>query len=87
MEAMALANNSRASAALAVGAAAVVATAAHNPSAAAHAAIRRKPAGGTGTVDPLLGELKQDNNIHRKRTVNFCNSWVSVGHRVGRTLS
>ena len=86
MEAMALANNSRPSAALAVGAA-VVATAAHNPSAAAHAAIRRKLAGGTGTVDPLLAELKQDNNIHRKRTVNFCNSCVSVGHRVGRTLS
>jgi hypothetical protein len=83
---MALANNSRPSAAMAVGAAAV-ATAAHNPSAAAHAANRRKPADGIGTVAPLLREVEQDNNIHRKRTVNFGNSTVSVGHRVGRTLS
>ena len=52
MVAMALASNSRPSAARAIGAA-VVATAAHNTSAAAHAANRRKFAGGIGTVAPL----------------------------------
>ena len=82
MVAMALANNSRPSAALTVGAA-VVATPLHNTSAAAHATNRRKFAGGIGTVTPLLRQLPQDNNNHRRNTVNFDNSCVSVVSRLG----
>ena len=85
MVAMALASSSRPSAAQAIGAA-VVATAAHNTSAAAHAANRRKFAGGIGTVAPLPRLLEQDNNNHRRHTANFGHSFASVGCLVGRTL-
>src|SRR6185312_9913299 len=79
---MALANNSRPSAALTVGAA-VVATPAHNTSAAAHATNRPKFAGGIGTVAPLLRQLNQANNNHKRHTVNFDNTFASVGSRLG----
>ena len=83
MDAIALANNSRPSAARAVGAGVVAQTA----SAAAHATNRRRPAVAVGTVAPLLKQLEQDNNNHTGHTVNFGNSSASVERRVHRGLS
>jgi hypothetical protein len=81
--AMALANSSRPSAALAVGDA-TVATAASTASAVAYATDRRSFTGGIDTIAPLLRQLDHDNINHSRNTVNFGNNCASVGNRLGR---
>ena len=79
MLAIAPASNARPSAR--ASGAAVVASAAHSISAAAHATKRRQSAAGVGTVAPSARASETRHSNHTNLTVNFSNSAVTVAYR------